>query len=96
MNKPLIISDSNFKSLRIKKQIIKIIKKEKIKKPSVIIVIGGDGFMLQTLKKNKKRRTHLFSSKMLKNDDQGTNFAKRVKTSQTNKNTKNKYIYTFY
>jgi len=54
MNKPLIISDTNSKSLKIKKQIIKIINKEKIKKSNLIIVIGGDGFMLKTLKKNKK------------------------------------------
>ena len=60
MNKTLIISDSNSKSLRIKKQIIKIIKKEKIKKPNVIIVIGGDGFMLQTLKKNKKSKKSFY------------------------------------
>ena len=56
MNKPLIISDTNSKSLKIKKQIIKILNKEKIKKPNIIIVIGGDGFMLQTLKKNKKTK----------------------------------------
>ena len=54
MNKPLIISDTNAKSLKIKKQIFKIFQKEKIKRPNIIIVIGGDGFMLQTLKKNKK------------------------------------------
>jgi NAD+ kinase len=54
MNKPLIISDNNSKSLRIKRQIIKILNKEKLKRSNVIIVIGGDGFMLQTLKKNKK------------------------------------------
>jgi len=54
MNKPLIISDNNSKSLRIKRQIIKILNKEKSKRSNVIIVIGGDGFMLQTLKKNKK------------------------------------------
>ncbi len=53
MNKPQIISDNNSKSLKIKKKIIKIFNKEKIKKPNVVIVIGGDGFMLQTLKKNK-------------------------------------------
>ena len=53
MNKPLIISDNNSKSLRIKRQIIKILNKEKLKRPNVIIVIGGDGFMLQTLKRNK-------------------------------------------
>jgi NAD+ kinase len=56
MNKPLIISDTNSKSLKIKKQIIKIINKEKIKKSNIIIVIGGDGFMLKTLKKNKKSK----------------------------------------
>jgi len=54
MNKPLIISDSNSKSLKIKKQIITKINKEKIIKSNIIIVIGGDGFMLKTLKKNKK------------------------------------------
>ena len=54
MNKPLIISDTNSKSFKIKKQILKILKKEEIIKSNIIIVIGGDGFMLQTLKKNKK------------------------------------------
>ena len=56
MSKPLIISDKNSKSLKIKKQIINIFKKEKIKRSNIIIVIGGDGFMLQTLKKNKKSK----------------------------------------
>ena len=54
MNKPLVISDKNLKSLKIKSQVKNIFKKKKIKKNNVIIVIGGDGFMLQTLKKNKK------------------------------------------
>ena len=53
MNKPLIISDKNSKSLNIKKKVIKILNKQKINKSNVVIVIGGDGFMLQTLKKNK-------------------------------------------
>ena len=60
MNKPLIISDTNSKSLKIKKQIIKIINKEKIKKSNIIIVIGGDGFMLKTLKKNKKSKKSFY------------------------------------
>ena len=51
MNKPKIISDNNQKSLKIKKQIEKIFSKEKVKQSNIIIVIGGDGFMLQTLKK---------------------------------------------
>ena len=49
-----IISDKNPKSLRIKSLLQKNIKKNIIKKANFIIVIGGDGFMLQTLKKNKK------------------------------------------
>ena len=54
MNKPLIISDKNLKSLKIKSIIKKIFDKNHLKKSNIIIVIGGDGFMLQTLKKNKK------------------------------------------
>ena len=53
MNKTLIISDKNSKSLRIKKKIIKILGKEKPNKSNLVVVIGGDGFMLQTLKKIK-------------------------------------------
>ena len=53
MNKILVVSDNNFKSLQIKKQLLKILKKKKINMNNLIIVIGGDGFMLQTLKKNK-------------------------------------------
>ena len=53
MKKYSIISDKNLKSLKIKKQIIEILNKKKIISSNVIIVIGGDGFMLQTLKKNK-------------------------------------------
>ena len=48
-----IISDKNLRSLRIKKSLLNIVKKTEIKKTNAIIVIGGDGFMLQTLKKNK-------------------------------------------
>ena len=53
MTKPLIISDTNKKSLKIKKFLTKKLKINQIKKPNLIIVIGGDGFMLKTLKKNK-------------------------------------------
>jgi len=51
--KPIIISDINKKSKIIKNFLIKKIKKNSIKRPNLVIVIGGDGFMLQTLKKNK-------------------------------------------
>ncbi|MDA8764566.1 NAD kinase [Candidatus Pelagibacter bacterium] len=53
MTKPLIISDTNNKSLKIKKFLTKILKINQIKKSNLVIVIGGDGFMLKTLKKNK-------------------------------------------
>ena len=54
MTKPLIISDKNLKSAQIKKQILKIFKRNDLQKNNIVIVIGGDGFMLKTLKKNKK------------------------------------------
>ena len=56
MNKILIISDLNSKSALIKKQISKIIKNKCFSKDNLVIVIGGDGFMLKTLKKNKKSK----------------------------------------
>jgi len=55
MFRPIIISDSNNKSLKIKAFILKNINKIKSPKPNLSIVIGGDGFMLKTLKKNNKK-----------------------------------------
>ncbi len=60
MKKPLIISDKNFKSESIKKQILSIFKKKEILKKNIVIVIGGDGFMLKTLKKNKKTKKFFY------------------------------------
>ena len=51
MAKPTIISDTNQKSQKIKLQLLKELNKSKINIPNTVIVIGGDGFMLQTLKK---------------------------------------------
>ena len=53
MLKPTIISDKNKKSLKIKSFILNKIKTISLSKLQLTIVIGGDGFMLQTLKKNK-------------------------------------------
>ena len=53
MNKNIIISDSNKKSLKIKKFLLKNFKKKSPLKSKLVIVIGGDGFMLKTLKKNE-------------------------------------------
>ena len=60
MNKPLIIFDKNKKSLNIKKKVNKIINKQKINKSDLVIVIGGDGFMLQTLKKNNNTKKSFY------------------------------------
>ncbi len=60
MKKIQIIYDKNLKSKRIKNSLDKIFNKSTIKKPNIIIVIGGDGFMLQTLKKNKKSKKFFY------------------------------------
>ena len=56
MNKIKIISDKNRNSIRIKKSLSKITQNSKLRKSDISIVIGGDGFMLQTLKKNKNSK----------------------------------------
>ncbi len=54
MKKIQIISDINKRSINIKLQLLRILKKNNIIKSNITVVIGGDGFMLQTLKRNKK------------------------------------------
>ena len=54
MSRLQIISDKNKKSLNIKKLVIEKIKSFQFTKDNLIIVIGGDGFMLETLKKYQK------------------------------------------
>ncbi len=56
MNKIQIIFDKNKKSFKIKKQLINKIKSYQPKISNLAIVIGGDGFMLSTLKKNKNSK----------------------------------------
>ncbi len=60
MSKLQIISDKNKKSLKIKNLLSKIIKSNNFKKENLIVVIGGDGFMLQTLKSNKKSNKYFY------------------------------------
>ncbi len=60
MNKPIIISDKNHKSLKIKKDIKNIFKEKFLNRSNVIIVIGGDGFMLKILKKNKGKNKFFY------------------------------------
>ena len=60
MKKIQIISDTNQRSLKIKLQLLKVLTKNKINKSQIVIVIGGDGFMLQTLKKNKNSKKFFY------------------------------------
>ena len=60
MKKIQIISDKNRRSLKIKSVLINKIEKIKINKPNIIVVIGGDGFMLQTLKRNKNSKKFFY------------------------------------
>ncbi len=49
-----ILADRNERSIKIKNIVLKNIKISSLNKSNIIIVIGGDGFMLQTLKKYNK------------------------------------------
>ena len=55
-----IISDKNKKSIKIKKIVFDKIKSHHFKKDNLVIVIGGDGFMLETLKKNRKFKKQFY------------------------------------
>ncbi len=46
-----ILNDTNSNSIKIKKKLVKIVNNYSVKKSDLIIVIGGDGFMLNSLKK---------------------------------------------
>ena len=83
-----IISDKNSRSLRIKKSLLNILKKTDVKKKNIIIVIGGDGFMLQTLKKNKKSKKFFYGVNsgnygFLMNKFSSKNFVKNFNKSKT-------------
>ena len=60
MNKLQIIFDKTKKSFKIRNAIIKKIKNDKFYIENLVIVIGGDGFMLQTLKKNKNPKKKFY------------------------------------
>jgi len=60
MTKLQIISDKNKKSLKIKNLIIRKINNNQFQKQNLVIVIGGDGFMLEILKKNKNTKKHFY------------------------------------
>ena len=59
-NNVYIIFDKTKKSLKIKNLITKKINKHQFKLNKLVIVIGGDGFMLETLKKNKNSNKNFY------------------------------------
>ena len=60
MSKLQVIYYKNKKSLQIKNLLIKKIKAHQFKQDNLIIVIGGDGFMLETLKKYKNLNKNFY------------------------------------
>ena len=88
MKKIQIISDKNLRSFKIKKSLINILRESKPKKTNIIIVIGGDGFMLQTLKKNKRSKKLFYGVNsgnygFLMNKFSSKNFIKNLTRSKT-------------
>ena len=55
-----IISDNNKRSLKIKTILNNQVKKNNYYNSNIVVVIGGDGFMLQTLKKNKNSKRFFY------------------------------------
>ena len=60
MNKFIIISDNNKKSLKIKSFLLKKIRLNSLIRSNLVVVIGGDGFMLETLKKNRRSNKEFY------------------------------------
>ncbi len=88
MIKTIIISDKNSKSRKIKKKIDKILSKKKLNKSNLTIVIGGDGFMLQTLKRNKNSNKSFYGINsgnygFLMNKFSGNNLIKLILKSKS-------------
>ena len=59
-----LITDNTPKALLGKKQILKSFKNYPVKKCTTIVVIGGDGFMLQSLKKYNQYQKPFYGMNM--------------------------------
>ena len=101
MIKPSIVSDKNKQSLKIKLFLEKKIKTYTLIKSDLVIVIGGDGFMLQTLKKfyklkksfygiNSGNYGFLMNKLSLKNTIKNLSKAKMISISPLEMTVKNK------
>ena len=85
-DKPYIVYDKTKSSLKIKSFIVKRIKTVSLQKSNIIIVIGGDGFMLQSLKKFYKFKKPFYGVNsgnygFLMNKFSNKNFLKNLKNS---------------
>jgi NAD+ kinase len=85
-DKIYLVSDKTKSSLKIKSFLIKKVKNTSLKKSDIIIVLGGDGFMLQTLKRLYKLKKPFYGVNsgnygFLMNKFSKKNFLKNLKTS---------------
>ena len=104
-NKVFLVFDKTTTSLKIKSFLIKKVNITSLKKSNLIIVVGGDGFMLQTLKRLYKFKKPFYGINsgnygFLMNKFSNKNFLNNLKTSTSVKIhplqmtviTKNKHI----
>ena len=85
--KPHLIFDKTKSSYKIKSFLLKIINPVSLKKSNIIIVLGGDGFMLQTLKKLYKFKRPFYGINsgnygFLMNKFSKQNFLKNLESSK--------------
>ena len=86
-DKVFIVSDKTKSSINLKSKLMKKINLVSLKKSNIIIVIGGDGFMLQTLKKFYKLNKPFYGVNsgnygFLMNKYLSKNFLKNLKLSK--------------
>jgi len=85
-DKIYLVFDKTKSSLKIKSLLVKKIKRTTLKKSNIIIVLGGDGFMLQTLKRYYKFKKSFYGINsgnygFLMNRFSNKNFFKNLNTS---------------
>jgi len=84
-HKAYLVFDKTKSSLKIKSHILKILRPVSLKNATIIIVLGGDGFMLQTLKKFYKHKKPFYGINsgnygFLMNKFSSQNFLKNLKS----------------